>query len=349
MEKGIVELPGYKIVRFLFENKLIAKNDSEILIHQYSNGFSNLTYLLEIEDKSFVLRHPPVGAIKHGHDMKREYTVLKHLGTSFDKVPEVYIYSDDIEVLGAPFYIMEKVEGIILTFKEAKQRQISTDNFKVICDTWLNAFVELHNLDYDSIGLGDLGKPNGYVNRQVTNWGKQYLKAAIMDVPEALKVMKWMEDKQPVKYDHRLIHNDFKYDNVVFKDDSWREINSILDWEMCTLGDPLMDLGSSLAYWTIHTDEEFLKQGIPSSTQFIGNPSRLDIVDSYSLKSGRAIDNLVFYYVYGLFKVAVIAQQIFYRYHHGLTKNPKFAQLDKAAQFLSKRAWHVVQKGSSDI
>ena len=346
MKEGNTELPLDKIRTFLFKNNLIGNENSEIEVHQYSNGFSNLSYLLEIGEKSYVLRRPPVGAVKHGHDMKREYNVLRQLGLTFDKVPKVYAYSDNIEVLGAPFYIMEKVEGIILTFNEAKKRQVPAREFKVISNTWLDTFVELHTLDYNAIGLGELGKPEGYVNRQVTNWGKQYLKAATMEIPEALNVMQWMQDKQPAKYDHCLIHNDFKYDNVVFKDESWQEINSILDWEMCTLGDPLMDLGTSLAYWTMHSDDGFLKQGIPSPTLFEGNPSRLDVVQSYAEKSGRSIDNLVFYYVYGLFKVAVIAQQIFYRYHHGMTKNPKFAMLDKAAQYLSVRAWRVVQNGN---
>jgi aminoglycoside phosphotransferase (APT) family kinase protein len=346
MKEGNTELPLDKIGAFLFENNLIENRHSEIDVLQYSNGFSNLTYLLEIGEKSYVLRRPPVGAVKHGHDMKREYTVLKQLGLTFDKVPKVYAYSDDTDVLGAPFYLMEKVEGIILTFKEAKKRQIPPSEFKVISNTWLDTFVELHKLDYKALGLGELGKPEGYVNRQVTNWGKQYLKAATMDIPEALKVMQWMQDNQPTKYDHCLIHNDFKYDNVVFKDESWQEINSILDWEMCTLGDPLMDLGTSLAYWTMHSDDDFLKQGIPSPTLFEGNPGRLEIVQAYAEKSVRSIDNLVFYYVYGLFKVAVIAQQIYYRFYHGMTKNPKFAMLDKAAQYLSIRAWNVVQNGS---
>jgi len=343
--KGNFELPLEKIGGYLCKMHLIESEKSEINVHQYSNGFSNLTFLLEVEDKSYVLRRPPVGAIKHGHDMKREFTVLKQLASGFDKVPKVFAYCDDLDILEAPFYLMEKVKGIILTFKEAQKRQISKDAFQTISATWLDSFVELHTLDFNALGLGDLGKPDGYVSRQVTNWGKQYLKASTMEVPEAKKVMQWMQDNQPERYDHCLIHNDFKYDNVVFADARWQKINSILDWEMCTLGDPLMDLGTSLAYWTMHSDDGFLKQGIPSPTLFEGNPGRLEVVQAYAEKSGRSIDNLIFYYVYGLFKVAVIAQQIFYRYHHGMTKNPKFAMLDKASQYLCVRAWHVIQSG----
>jgi len=243
---------------------------------------------------------------------------------------------------------MSKVEGEILTAKEAHKRQVSPDEFKTISNTWLTTFVEFHNIDYVSAGLEDLGRPEGYVERQVTNWGKQYLAAATDDVPAAEKVMAWMQENKPKSYDHTLIHNDFKYDNVVFKDDSWQEIAAILDWEMCTLGDPLMDLGTSLAYWTTAQDPDFMKQGLQSPTVMMGNPSRTDIVQQYALKSGRDIENLVFYYAYGLFKIAVIAQQIYYRYKHGHTSDPKFAYLNKAAELCCNTAWQAIQKNKID-
>ena len=243
---------------------------------------------------------------------------------------------------------MSKVSGEILTAKAAHKRQVSPQEFKTISNTWLDTFVAFHNIDYKAAGLEDLGRPVGYVERQVTNWGKQYLAAATDDVPAAELVMKWMAENQPTEYDHTLIHNDFKYDNVVFKDDSWKEITAILDWEMCTLGDPLMDLGTSLAYWTTDADPDFMKQGLQSPTVMVGNPSRTDVVQQYALKSGRNIDNLVFYYAYGLFKIAVIAQQIYYRYKHGHTSDPKFAYLNKAAELCCNTAWQAIQKKQID-
>ena len=170
------------------------------------------------------------------------------------------------------------------------------------------------------------------------------MKAATMDIPEALKIMEWMEANQPKEYGHSLIHNDYKYDNVAFKDNTWGEVSAVLDWEMCTLGDPLMDLGTSIGYWSIASDGEMIKQGLPSPTIMDGNPGRNEIVEMYALRSGRPINNLVFYYVYGLFKLAVIAQQIFYRYHKGLTTDERFATLDKAAQFLCILGWQSIQK-----
>lgn len=342
------ELPAVKLKQFLQENHLIGSIESELFVKQFTHGYSNLTYLLSIENKEYVLRKPPIGAIKRGHDMSREFKVQSAVQKEFSKVPKMFAYTDDAAVLGSEFYIMEKVEGIILNFKEAKKRDIPANDYKTIANAWLDTFTELHQLDYDAIGLTNLGKPEGYVERQVTNWGKQYLKAATKDVPSAEKVMQWMQENQPKNYQHCLIHNDYKYDNVVFKDNSWKEITAVLDWEMATLGDPLMDLGTSLGYWTLASDHDFIKQGIPSPTIFEGNPMRSEIVASYAKKSGRDIHNMVFYYAFGLFKIAVIAQQIYYRYSKGLTSDPRFANLDKAAELCCNLALKSIKTNSID-
>lgn len=342
------ELPAVKLKQFLQENHLIGSIESKLFVKQFTHGYSNLTYLLSIENKEYVLRKPPIGAIKRGHDMSREFKVQSAVQKEFSKVPKMFAYTDDAAVLGSEFYIMEKVEGIILNFKEAKKRDIPANDYKTIANAWLDTFTELHQLDYDAIGLTNLGKPDGYVERQVTNWGKQYLKAATKDVPSAEKVMQWMQENQPKNHQHCLIHNDYKYDNVVFKDNSWKEITAVLDWEMATLGDPLMDLGTSLGYWTLASDHDFVKQGIPSPTIFEGNPMRSEIVASYAKKSGRDIHNMVFYYAFGLFKIAVIAQQIYYRYSKGLTSDPRFANLDKAAELCCNLALKSIKTNSID-
>ncbi|MFT4535035.1 MAG: aminoglycoside phosphotransferase (APT) family kinase protein [Saprospiraceae bacterium] len=338
------ELNEVKLIKFLYENALVDDHKTEITVSQFANGYSNLTYLIESNSKSYVLRMPPLGATKRGHDMSREYKVLSQLSKEFSKIPQAYVYCDDKHILGRPFYIMEKIEGEIITFKRAKELDISADSFSKISNSWLETFVALHSTDYAACGLSDLGKPNGYVERQVSNWGKQYLKAQTQEVPEAIKVMKWMVANQPKMYDHCLIHNDFKYDNVVFTDTSWNSINAVLDWEMCTLGDPLMDLGTSIAYWSMPSDPPPLLEGLPSPTMLPGNPSRTEIAELYAQLSGRKIDNLVFYYVYGLFKIAVIVQQIYYRYEKGLTTNEKFKHLDKSSQFLCIMALQAIQK-----
>jgi aminoglycoside phosphotransferase (APT) family kinase protein len=342
------ELPEGKLKQFLVEKELINSVESELFVKQFTHGYSNLTYLLTVEGQEFVLRKPPVGAIKRGHDMSREYKVQSRVRNQFSKVPKMFAYTNDESILGSEFYLMEKVNGIILNYKEAKSRNIAPNQYQEIANSWLDTFVELHQLNYKEVGLEDLGRPEGYVERQVTNWGKQYLKAATEDVPAAQKVMQWMEANQPREYDHCLIHNDYKYDNVVFKDKSWREITAVLDWEMATLGDPLMDLGTSLGYWTVATDHDFVKQGIPSPTIFGGNPIRSEVVELYAKKSGKDIQNIVFYYAFGLFKIAVIAQQIYYRYSKGLTTDPRFANLNKASELCCNLALKAIQIKSID-
>ena len=337
------ELNAESLKKFLLNNKLITDYKSDIKIQQFSNGFSNLTYLIKIESRELVLRLPPKGA-KFGHDMSREFKVLCGLNKGFDKVPKAYCFSDDIQILGAPFYIMERIEGIILSINEASSRNIRPLEYKKVAQNWLDSFVELHNLDFKKIGLSDLGKPEGYVERQVKNWGKQYLKAATEEVPEAKKVMNWLEKNQPKKYTHSLIHNDYKYDNVVFTDNSWNEINAILDWEMSTLGDPLMDLGTSLAYWTIASDNEMILNVMNYPTSNKGNPSRMELVDMYQFKRKIKINDLVFYYTYGLFKISVIVQQIYYRYSKGFTNNKKFKDLNQMTKLLLKLGWQSIQK-----
>ncbi len=342
------ELPEEKLKEFLVQKELINSTDSELFVKQFTHGYSNLTYLLNIEDREFVLRKPPVGAIKRGHDMSREFKVQSGVQKGFSKVPEMFAYTDDESIMGSEFYLMEKVNGIILNYKEAKNRNIAPDQYEIIASSWLDTFTELHQLDVEAVGLSDLGRPQGYVERQVTNWGKQYLKAATEDVAVAKMVMQWMEEHQPKEYEHCLIHNDYKYDNVVFKDDSWQEITAVLDWEMATLGDPLMDLGTSLGYWTVTTDHDFVKQGIPSPTVFEGNPIRSEIVEMYAKKSGKDIRNIVFYYAFGLFKIAVIAQQIYYRYNKGLTTDPRFANLNKASELCCNLAMRAIKTNSID-
>jgi len=339
------ELNEESLKAYLKGQDLINDTKSELEVGQFSTGFSNLTYHLKIENKEYVLRRPPFGAIKRGHDMGREYKVLSGLNKGFKKAPIVYAYTEDADIIGASFYVMEMIDGIVLSAEEAQKRKISPSDFEIISDRWLDTFVELHQLDYESLGLGDLGRPEGYVERQVTNWSKQYLKAATEDIPEAPKVMQWISENQPTEYDHSLIHNDYKYNNVVFADDTWQELRAVLDWEMCTLGDPLMDLGTTIAYWSVESDGDLITKGFPSPTTMPGNPSRTELVEMYASKSGRPINHLVFYYAFGLFKISVIIQQIYYRYHKGLTSDMRFANLNQATKLFNMMAWQSIQKG----
>ena len=348
MDKADITLPTEVIKNYLLELGLIDGNSQSLEVYQYPGGYSNLTYRLTIGDKVFVLRRPPAGAIKRGHDMYREFRVLSRLYPHFNKVPKVFAYQEDEDMIGAPFYLMEEVKGIILHQPVAKKMGIEQEGFQQIAKECLQTFVELHALDYKAAGLGELGRPEGYVERQVLNWGKQYLKAATDNIPEAEKVMKWMEEHQPLEYSSSLIHNDYKYNNVVFEDESWQKISAILDWEMCTLGDPLMDLGTSLGYWITANDPAPLQYAAQSPTILPGNPDRMELVEMYAQKSGHPIRHLTFYYVYGVFKIAVIVQQIYYRYQAGYTADKRFANLNQFTQILCQTAWRAVQRDKID-
>jgi len=337
------ELNVEELQKILIREGIISREGKIESIKQFSQGYSNLTYLIETSQDAYVLRKPPVGATRRGHDMSREYKVISGLYPTFNKVPKPYYFGEE-EAIGSSFYIMEKVDGIILNMDEANRRSISEDNYRKIADTWMDGLVQLHQLDYVSAGLEDLGKPDGYVERQVRNWSKQYLKVAIEDLKVVRDVMAWLDENQPTEYNNALIHNDYKYDNVVFVDDTWEELRAILDWEMCTLGDPLMDLGASLSYWTMESDGPLMMSGIPSPTIHKGNPGRQEIVSMYERKMEKPVRKLVFYYVFGLFKLAVIAQQIYYRFHHGMTQDKKFERLEKAAEMLCTVGVQAIQK-----
>jgi aminoglycoside phosphotransferase (APT) family kinase protein len=331
------EIADDKLRQILSHANLLDRQDSSINLTQFSSGYSNLTYLIETEGKEYVLRRPPFGGVKRGHDMGREYKVLHALNGHWSKVPQVYFF-DEKNLLGVPFYLMERVKGPIV-----RNKPLPPEDFQKISAAWLDTYVELHAIDYRKIGLSEFGRPEGYADRQVRNWSKQYLAAKTKDVKAAELVMSWMSKNIIKSDDACLIHNDFRFDNVIFKDDSWSEVAAVLDWEMATLGDPLMDLGTTLGYWTMSSDPDFLKQGLPSPTVFEGNLSREELVHAYSKRSGRPVDNIIFYYVYGLFKIAVIAQQIFYRYQKGLTSDPKFASLEAATEGLCKMAYQAIQ------
>ena len=331
------------MLELLHTHGLLTSPNTDLSVKQFSDGFSNLTFLLTAEDQAWVLRTPPPGATKRGHDMTREFKVLSRLHEAFPLAPRALLLQKESAFLEAPFYVMEYKSGTVLT-RQAMERSSQEVDFLALADQWLDVFVQLHELDYRQVGLADLGQPIGYVARQVRNWFKQYQQAKTENIPEAEKLGRWLRDHEPATSDAALIHNDFKYNNVMFADQTWQEIVAVLDWEMCTLGDPLMDLGTAMAYWVTASDEAALKLALPDAvTMLPGNPTRLQIAQMYAEKSGRSLDHLTFYYVFGLFKVAVIVQQIFYRYKAGFTKDPRFAKLNHLTQLLMAKAWQVIQ------
>ena len=308
-------------------------DDGVLTVEQFPSGFSNLTYLLRLGDRELVLRRPPFGAnIKSAHDMGREFRILSALHGVYAKVPRPLLYRDDLDVLGAPFYVMERVTGVILRARMAQADRPSPDRMAAVAEQLAATLAELHAVDYRAAGLDDLGRPEGYVGRQIAGWTKRYAHARTDDIPAMQEVADWLAANQPPEQGAALIHNDFKYDNVVLDPADGTRVVAVLDWEMATLGDPLMDLGTSLAYWSDPEDPPALRQLALSPTTLPGNPNRAAFAARYAAISGRDVSDLVFYYVYGLFKIAVIIQQIYARYQRGDTQDPRFAALGEGVR-----------------
>jgi aminoglycoside phosphotransferase (APT) family kinase protein len=308
-----------------------------IEIKQFPGGFSNLTYLLGTAHSSYVLRRPPVGAsIKSAHDMSREFKVLSLLKPHYAKVPSVIHFCDDESIIGSPFYLMEKIEGVIFRGKDAQKNLLSINEMQKLSENLIDNLADLHLLDIEKTGLIQLGKPEGYVRRQVEGWIQRYEKAKTDEVLEMQEIAIWLQRNFPQEQPPAFLHNDYKYDNVLLNPLNLTEIMAVLDWEMATVGDPLMDLGASLAYWSEARDGDFLKSF--NITWLKGNLTRQEVVERYALKTGRDVSEILFYYIFGLYKNIVIMQQIYARWKAGLTKDARFGKLIYGIQELQKMA-----------
>jgi aminoglycoside phosphotransferase (APT) family kinase protein len=317
-----------------------------ISVAQFPGGHSNLTYLITVGDTEMVLRRPPPGTkAATAHDMGREYRVLSHLHGVYPYAPKPYAYCEDESVIGAKFYLMQRFHGVILRKDLPKDMTLTPEQARTLCENVLDAQLLLHQVDYVKAGLADFGKPQGYVQRQVKGWSERFVKAKTPDVPGCEQLMQWLHDKQPGDSGHvAIIHNDYKFDNVVLDKHDPLKVIGVLDWEMATLGDPLMDLGCSLAYWVEKNDPPPLQLSRMGPTHLPGMPTRQELVQRYAQKSGIPIGKMDFYYVFGLFRLGVIAQQIYYRYYHKQVSDQRFAMFGQFVTYLSQVCEGVIAK-----
>jgi aminoglycoside phosphotransferase (APT) family kinase protein len=317
-----------------------------IQVEQFPSGYSNLTYLIRLGDRDLVLRRPPFGRkAKTAHDMGREYRILKALYPVFPFCPKPLVYTEDASIMGCPFYVMERIKGIILRKTLPEGLEFSSDQMHSLCENLLDVHYKLHSIDYKAIGLEGFGKPEGYVRRQVEGWSERYRAARTPDAPQFETVMQWLHDKMPPDFPKpAVIHNDFKFDNVVLDPADPLKIVGVLDWEMATVGDPLMDLGCSLGYWVQSDDPPNFQAAGTQPTYLPGALKRDELVNRYAEKAGIRIDNFDFYFCFGLFRLAVIAQQIYYRFYHGQTKDERFNLLIMAVQVLEKQAIRTMEQ-----
>lgn len=340
-------LDAEKIADFL--RQTLGRLDAPISIKQFPSGFSNLTYLISGGDQELVLRRPPFGRkAKTAHDMQREYRILTAIRPEFPYCPKPLLYCDDESVIGAPFYVMERIRGIILRKDLPQGLYYSPEQMRGLCENVIGVHVELHSLDYRRMGLDGFGKPEGYVNRQVESWIERYEGARTPDAPEFDQTILWLKDNIPkTNGQPALIHNDFKLDNIVLDEKDPLEIIGVLDWEMATIGEPLMDLGNSLAYWVEADDPPEMELVRLMPTNLPGALTRRDLIERYAAFTGRSVEHLDFYLCFGYFRLAVIAQQIYYRYFHGQTTDERFKMLVHGVRVLEKAANRVIRGGLS--
>lgn len=323
---------------------VLPRPPTSVTVQQFPGGYSNLTYAITCDDHEYVLRRPPFGArIKSAHDMGREFRILSGLHRVYPKAPQPVLYCDDPAVLGAPFYLMQRRHGIILRANMPAAPAPDQVAMRSAALTLVDSLVELHAVDYAAAGLADLGRPDGYIERQIRGWAQRYQNARTEDIPEMERVAKWLAEHMPRESGAALIHNDFKYDNLIYAPGDWSRVIAILDWEMASIGDPLMDLGTTLGYWVDPDDPPEMQALQLSPTTLPGNPSRSEVAELYLQRSDRSARDLVFYYVYGLFKIAVIVQQIYARYKQGFSKDRRFAGLIRGVVACSRLAMRTVQ------
>jgi aminoglycoside phosphotransferase (APT) family kinase protein len=317
-----------------------------LVVEQFPQGYSNLTYLLRMGEKELVLRRPPFGSqVKTAHDMGREYRVLSKLHEVYEPAPRPLLYCEDASILGAPFYVMERRRGIILRKTLPPSLKLDAETAHQLCHSFVDNLALLHSLDYEAAGLGDLGKPEGYVERQVTGWTKRYRDAQTDEVPHINQIAAWLAGRIPQESGATLIHNDYKYDNLVLDPDDLTRIIAVLDWEMCTIGDPLMDFGTTLGYWIEASDDQAFQAMAFGPTMLPGSLTRRELVERYAEKTGRDVSNILFYYCFALFKIAVIVQQIYYRYVKGHTRDDRFSRLNEVVALLGKAAVQAAEQG----
>ena len=337
------ELDQQRVADYLRAQIPELAGDFELL--QFPGGKSNLTYLVRVGDTELVLRRPPHGTkAKSAHDMGREYRILSKLAPAFSPAPQPLAYCEDESLLGAPFYVMRRLHGIILRRDPPADFPLDAELAGRLSQSLIDTLAELHTVDYQAAGLADFGKPAGYVERQILGWNERYRRARTPDVPDCEAVMKWLEAEMPADSGQvALIHNDYKFDNVMLAPEQPERIIGVLDWEMATLGDPLMDLGCALSYWVQADDSEELLAIRQGPTHLPGMWSRQQLAEHYAQRTGIAVGQMDFYLAYGLFRLAVIAQQIYYRYYHGQTQDDRFKAFGQFAAVLSRQVERIMK------
>lgn len=317
--------------------------NSMIKVKQFPTGKSNLTYLLTCGNWEGVLRRPPLGPLPpKAHDMKRESDFLTRLQPAFTLAPKPYVFCDDESVIGAPFYVMERKQGVVINESLPDGVENTVERGRELSELAVDTLVDLHNVDYEAVGLGSFGRPEGFMERQVHGWINRYERSKTDDIPSYEPLAAWLKQHIPHSTDVTVVHNDFKFNNMLFSDDL-KQVKALLDWEMSTIGDPMFDLGNALSYWMKSDDPDILTNSFKTVTTMPGFVSRNEFIQLYAERSGRDCSSIHFYQVFAYFKLAVIVQQIYYRWKKGQTQDNRFEHYHKRTKNLTEFAWQFSQ------
>ncbi len=318
--------------------------EGTLQVRQFPSGASNLTYLLQIGSWEGVLRRPPFGPVPpKAHDMERESSLLQKLHSVFPLAPQPYVFCNDLSIMGVPFYVMERKRGVVLNDRFPPAVTPSEAIGRGISLTTVDTLVHIHGIDWQAAGLGVLGHPEGFLQRQVKGWIERYARAKTDEIVQVDPLTQWLVAHTPSSPAPSLIHNDFKLNNMLFSLEDVTQATAVLDWEMATIGDPLFDLAVSICYWIQPDDPEDMKSVLPTVTTSPGFLTRAQFIELYAQKSGRDISSMQFYMVFAYFKLAVILQQIYARWKRGQTQDPRFEIFIKRVYTLIEHAAHLTE------
>ena len=319
--------------------------ERDVHVEQFPGGHSNLTYLVRAGDHDYVLRRPPLGPVApKAHDMAREFHVLEAVHPVFPPAPRVYVLCEDPSVIGATFFLMERRHGVVLRREIPNEFTGDVAFPRKASDGFIDCLAQLHSIDAGQQPLAALGKPDGFLERQVRGWTERWQRAKTEDLPGMDRLVEWLSSRLPASVRPTLVHNDFKLDNIMLDSQNPGRVEAVLDWEMATVGDPLVDLGCTLCYWTQAGDPEMRGGSLSGITAEPGWYKRAELVRRYAEKAGRDVSGLGYYEVFGLFKLGVILQQIYFRYHRGQTHDERFSDFHLRVRGLMRAAVEMAER-----
>lgn len=328
-----------------------ALDQSSIEIEQFPGGHSNLTYRIKLGGHEFVLRRPPVGPVAPtAHDMPREFRLLAAIHPHFNLAPRPYLLCEDARIIGVPFYLMERRRGLVIRRDIPKEIGDDTEMRRRVSLAMVDTLAALHSVDIYSTGLAAIGKPVGFITRQVRGWTERWHRSKTSELAEIDEVILWLEGRIPPEPDPdrgrpaTLLHNDFKLDNTMLDPQDPSRIVAVLDWEMCTVGDPLVDVGIFLCYWAQKDDPEARRESISPVTTGEGWIAREEVINRYTEKTGRDLSSIAFYETFALFKLAVVLQQIYFRFVRGQTHDERFKDFDRRVEGLARAAFELSKR-----